>query len=136
MECQSEYIALAGVAVGALIGAGATLFAARLSWQRFQYNAAAARFRSAFTAEIYRLRKANEDVYKILNEEAFERQAREKIIFEPYLSTKESCELEDAWQQYTLAVRSHAPGNIDQRKTDNRQALERIERLISVAKPK
>ena len=136
MECQSEYLPLVGVVLGALIGALATLFAARLSWQRFRYNEAAANFRAAFTPEIYRLRKGNEDVYKILNDEAFERQERGKIIFEPYLSNKQQEKLEKAWQHHRHAVRSRAPGNVDQRKKDNKAALECINNLLAVAKPK
>ena len=136
MECQSEYFTLAGVALGALIGALATLFAARLSWQRFRYNEAAAKFRSAFTHEIYRLRKGNEDVYKILSDDAFEMHEKAKILFEPHLRRRSREKLESAWQEHRQAIRSRAPGNVDQRKIDNQEALERIERLLEVAAAK
>ena len=54
--------------VGALIGAIATLVAARFTWQSQHYNEAAATFRSAFVEKIYWLRRGDVDVFHILDE--------------------------------------------------------------------
>ena len=136
MENSIDYFTLAGVALGALIGALATFFAARLSWQNSRYNIAAAEFRSAFTHEIYRLQSANEDVYKILSDDAFERHEKAKIIFEPHLGKRGQAKLEAAWREYRHGIRSKAPGSVDNRRIENQAALRRVKRMLEIAKAK
>ncbi|HAX23236.1 MAG TPA: hypothetical protein DCY64_23520 [Hydrogenophaga sp.] len=133
---QTFWFGAAFTALGALIGALATLAAARLTWQRQSFNEAAAVFRAAFVEETYRLRKGDVDAFRVLTEEVLARQTRAKITFEPFLSAHERVTFEEAWVKYSTIPNTMAPGSLNNRPAEIREALRQIELLLKSAQPK
>lgn len=133
---QVVWISAAFTALGALIGALATLAAARFTWQRQHHNEAAGKFRAAFVEEIYRLRRGSEDVFRVLTDDVVARQELEKIIFEQFLTHSEIQALNGAWQDYFRSRRTAAPGSLNNRPNEVQRALSQIDQLLSCAKPK
>lgn len=120
--------------IGALIGAFATYFAARNTWRNLQFNEAATRFTEAFVSEIIALRRANADVYRVLNDGALDRHERAAVLFEPYLSEAKRELLKEAWKSYADSLRSSAPGSLSNRPIECDNALNQIDRLMSFAR--
>lgn len=130
---QTLWFGAAFTIIGAIIGALATLAAARLTWQLQSFNQAAAVFRAAFVEETHHLRKGNADVFRVLTEEAFSRHERAKITFEPFLSEAQRGILEQAWITYTSFPKTAAPGSLSNRPGELAEALRQIETLLLCA---
>jgi len=133
---QTFWFGAAFTIVGALIGALATFFAARLAWQRQSFNEAAASFRAAFVEETYRLRRGDVDAFRVLTEEVLARHERAKITFEPFLSESQRRVLESAWIHYLNSPKTAAPGSLNNRSAELKVALRQIETLLQYAQPK
>jgi hypothetical protein len=127
---QTLWFGAAFTVIGALIGALATLAAARLTWQRQSFNEAAAVFRAAFVEEMYRLRRGNVDAFLVLTDEALARHERAKIIFEPFLPSRARAALERDWKEYFNSPKTAAPGSLHNRPAELKEALRQIEALL------
>lgn len=121
---------------GALIGAFATYFAAKNTWQNLQFNEAATRFTEAFVTEVIALRRTDKDVYHVLTEVALDRHERATVLFEPYLSLSKRELLREAWKAYATSLKTAAPGSLNNRPVECENALAQIERLLSFARQK
>lgn len=133
MTDEAFWVNAAFTVVGALIGAVATLAAARFTWRIQHYNEAAAIFRSAFVEQIYRLRRTDVDVFHVLDEAAIAHHERAKIVFEPFLSGRELDHLNAAWKNYVQKPGTVAPGSLQNRPEEVRMALSKLESLLSCA---
>jgi len=122
--------------VGAIIGAVASLVAARYTWRRLSYNEAAARFRAAFVETIFELRAGKQDVFKVITEQAVAAQERALIEFEPFLSDKERLTLKATWNAYKDGPHTRAPGSLDNRPNDIARAEKNLYALLNCALPK
>lgn len=122
--------------LGAVIGAAATLAAAHYTSRRQSFNAAAANFRAAFVPTICMLRKADQDVYRIITDDVLAEQERALVVFEPFLSKSARKELGYAWQQYSKGPHTESPGSLDRRPVDIERAQSNIALLMKRASPK
>ncbi len=122
--------------IGALIGALATLAAARLSWQRQSFNEAAAVFRATFVEATYQLRKDERDAFRVLTDEVLAGHERAKITFEPFLSEAARSTLDETWHKYATFPKTAAPGSLDKRRAELSEALRQIEALLQCAHPR
>ncbi len=118
---------------GALIGALATIFSARLSAERHRLYEESARYRAEFVEEIQRLRAANEDAFRIIDDGAMARHRRAKILFEPWVPQRQCQEFQQAWDSYERGIKTKAPGSLDNRKAECDMVLSQIESLLSYA---
>lgn len=133
----------AAAAIAAWLATWAQAKASRaqvLIMERQDFNAAAAAFRAQFTDMLFRLRENarlnNRDVIDMLGSEVLTNHEQAKILFEPHLSIDELLALETAWQTYARSPKSPAPGNLDQRRMDTKNALDRIDAVLAFAKPR
>lgn len=129
----SSGFTILGAVIGALIGALATVFSARLSAERHRLYEESARFRSEFVYEIEKLRPANQDVFRIIDEQAMARHRRATILFEPWVRGSKIKAFQRAWDAYEREVGTKAPGSIDNRESECKTALARINSLLSFA---
>lgn len=130
---EAAYISIMLTAVGALIGAFATVFAARLSVERQQLYVESAKFRAEFVEEIIKLRSAHEDAFKILSDETIAKHRKAKVLFEPWVSCCKAKSFEDAWSSYEKSDKTAAPGNINNRRNECDMALSQIKSLLLFA---
>jgi len=119
--------------IGALIGALATVFAARLAAERQHIYENSAKFRAEFVDEIRKLRTANEDVFRIINDETMDRHCRAKTIFEPWVACSRLKAFEKSWEDYECSIKTKAPGSLDSRVSECESTLSDIDRLLSFA---
>lgn len=133
----------AAAAVAAWLAAWAQAKASRAQLQimeRQDFNAAAAAFRAHFTDVLFRLRQNlnlnSRNVIDILGSEVLTNHEQAKILFEPHLSSTELKALEAAWQAYSRSPKSPSPGNVDQRRLDTQNALDRIDALLAFSRPR
>ena len=109
--------------------------------KREDFNRAAASFRAQFTWAIHELRKKpprNAGAAQTLSQQVLDNQEQAKILFEPYLDGRELEEFEKAWQKYADWKWGADEGRLDYHKgrQDIEDALERIGKLLSFAKPR
>lgn len=136
IELSATEAALMGsgfTVVGALIGALATVFSARLAAEKQHIYTESAKFRSEFLNEIDRLRMANEDAFNILTDEVILRHRRAKTMFEPWVSGRKLVAFNQAWNSYERGIKTKAPGSVDNRARECKAALAQIEELLSYA---
>ena len=85
---EPETATIVGVIIGAVLAGPVTYYLSNNLSRKQNVNAAAAVFRETFLEEKIKLAKADTDVFTILDEEAFYKHERARIIFEPYLSKR------------------------------------------------
>lgn len=122
--------------LGALIGALATLVAARYTWRRQHFNEAAAHFRAAFVDTIYALRGGKMDVFLILTDSELADQERAMIRFEQFLTPAERVRLDAAWTQYSAGPHTDSPGSLDKRPGDIARTQANIQAVLKCAMPR
>ena len=130
----SATFTLIGAVIGALIGALATIFAARLTAEKQQLLVESAKFRAAFVEEIVKLRSAQEDAFRILDNTAVIKHEKAKVVFEPWVRPGKLNAFSNAWIDYERLIKTVAPGNMDNRKKECDSAVDRIEKLLAFAK--
>lgn len=125
---------IVSTAVGALIAAWATLYAARFTAHRQRLYEESAKFRAAFINEIIGLRLADEDAFKVLSDEVLARHEQAKVLFEPWVGKAELSTFHAAWREYAESVKTVAPGSLNNRRNECLVQLERLENLIAFAR--
>ena len=126
--------------LGAIVGGLISYCSARSTRRHAHFNEAAAQFRSAFVDTLFRLRHAQEDVFRIVTPEVVESQERELIKFmqfaNVFVNTEEQKKLKQAWERYVEGRHTMAPGSLDRRPGEIRKVISNIEELMKCAMPK
>jgi len=135
-QTQAVTIGILFTIVGALVGALASIYAARLTAEKQQLYIESAKFIEAFISQVIALRKANQDAYKITSDEVITTQHKAKVRFEPWVEKKQIKSFHESWHKYEQSIKTQAPGSIDRRKAECDVALKQIEDLLSYTKTK
>ena len=135
-ETQAALLGIVFTLVGALIGALAAVYAARLTAERQHLYVESAIFRMSFVPEIIALREAAFDAFTILDEATMKRHMTAKVRFEPWVAKRRSESFARDWDHYVQSIKTTAPGRMDTRRADCAAALAQIEKLMSYAKTK
>lgn len=120
--------------IGGLIGALSAVFSARLTAEKQQLYVESAKFRADFVEEIIKLRSGQNDVFRILDDEIMAKHQKAKVLFEPWVSTCNCKAFNAAWSDYESIIKTKAPGNVGNRRSECDAALKKIEHLLSYAK--
>lgn len=128
--------ALAFTLIGALIGALASIYSARLSAEKQQLYVESGKFIAEFINQIVELRKADEDAFKIINDEVLARQHRAKVRFESWVENRKLKAFHDAWYEYQTSLKTQSPGSLDRRKSECEAVLAQIDKVLSYARTK
>lgn len=130
---EAALISIGFTVLGALIGALATVFAARMAVERQQLYVESAKFRAEFVEEIIKLRSAHEDAFRILSDEAMAKHKKAKVLFEPWVPHCQAKGFDEAWSSYERDVKTAAPGSLDNRKKECDVVLSQIESILLFA---
>ena len=125
------YVAGAFGVAGTVVGAAATLIAARWTARHQHALEQASIFRAAFVAALIALRHGDRDVYQVLTDSIMAEHERAKTLFEPWIAPRKRSEFADAWIQHTQGILTQAPGSLRNRPEECSAAIHRIERLLS-----
>ena len=115
-ESQAAIFGIAFTVIGALIGAIASLYAARLTAEKQQLYVESAKFIVAFIGEIIALRKAQEDAYNIISDSVIAEHNKAKVRFEPWVTKSKITSFNETWSKYESSIKTQSPGSIDNRK--------------------
>jgi len=125
---------LIGAVVGGLIGALATVFAARLAAEKQQLYVESAKFRAGFVEELIKLRSGQEDVFRIIDDGVMAKHKKAKVLFEPWVPRCKYKIFCAAWSDYESSIKTSAPGSINNRRPECDSAIVKIENLLAHAK--
>jgi hypothetical protein len=126
-------IAGAFTLLGAVVGAGATIFAARKTAQHQQEFVESSIFRAAFVDALIALRRMDTDVFAVLADSVLSEHERAKVRIEPWVSRDKLPDFANAWALHAQSLMTRAPGSLRNREEECRAAVGRIEVLLSFA---
>ena len=137
---MSIYDGIVTAVIGAITGGIFVYYGSVRVARHHSFNEAAAKFRSAFFEEIYRLETGRDEVFKILNDAAYVAHQKARIEFEPYLTKMECKGLNEVWQRYyqyrNFEGQKVAPGSTDARDAEIPNAQEIIKDILRFANNK
>jgi hypothetical protein len=120
--------------IGALVGALAAVYSARITAYRQHLYEESAKFRSSFVEELIVLRHANEDAFKVISEGVLAKHQKAKVLFEPWVPKRQRSAFDSAWNEYSQSLNTVAPGSLINRKSECSASLARLEKLLAFAR--